>query len=163
MIFIITILLIFSVVFESVVPNLLRGIIPLFIIAVILISSTFKVSNKAFYTSIFIFGVLYDALYTDALILNAFLFLFIGYLSKLIISEKVTFLKSLFFYYLLSLSYVLILFLLTYIYVPYSLINLFFKLKDSIIINTIYFSIIYLFFIGIKNIICNRKQKCSYF
>lgn len=163
MIFIIIILLIISLMLESAVPNLLKNIIPFFIIATILISSSFKINKKNFYVLLFITGFIYDLLYTDALILHSFIYLFIGYLSKLILSHDASFFKYIFYYYLLSLTYVLILFLITYVYVPHNIINLIFKLRDSLIINTLYFCVLYLIFIGIKRISCNRNKKYSYF
>lgn len=163
MIFVVIILLIFSLLLETIIPNLLRGIIPFFMVAAILVSSILRIDTKKFYITVFIIGVLYDFFYTNTIILNGFMFFFIAYLSKLIINEDIVFFRTLFFYVLLSLSYVLILFLLTYIYVPQSIIDILIKLKNSAIINFAYFTIIYLLSFLLRHFICNRNKKRSYF
>lgn len=163
MIFIMILLFVLSIILESIVPNLLKGFIPLFVIAIILVSSTFRLKENAFYVVIFLSGLLYDFLYTNTIILNAFIFLFIGYLSKMIVGDKIGFFKLLFFYYLLSCLYFLIMFLFTYLYLPHNLINLLSKYINSIAINTFYFLMLYLLFIGVKQVISNRNKKHSYF
>ena len=68
-------LLFISVFLESIIPNLIREFIPFFMIAAIIIISSFKIGDKKVYTTIFIFGVCYDLLYTNLIIFHGFLFI----------------------------------------------------------------------------------------
>lgn len=163
MIYLTIILLFISIILEGIIPNLLKDTMPLFIISIIIISSTFKIDNKEFYISIFLSGIIYDLFYTSTLFLNGFIFIFLAYLSKILTDKNINFIKTLFYYYLLSFLYILIMFYFTYFYVPKSLLNLLILYKNNIIINSLYFTIFYISLIGIKNIISNRYKKHSYF
>ena len=96
MIYLTVTLLFISIILEGIIPNLLRDILPLFTVAIIIISSTFKIDDKEFYISIFLSGVVYDLFYTSTLFLNGFIFVFLAYLSKMLVDKNINFIKALF-------------------------------------------------------------------
>ena len=163
MIYLTVTLLFISIILEGIIPNLLRDIFPLFTVAIIIISSTFKIDDKEFYISIFLSGVVYDLFYTSTLFLNGFIFVFLAYLSKMLVDKNINFIKALLYYYLLSFLYIIIMFYFTYFYVPKSLIYIITIYKNNMIINSLYFSLFYLVLVGFKNITSNRYKKHSYF
>ena len=163
MIYLSIILIFISIILEGIIPNIFRDIMPLFIISIIIISSTFKIESKNYYISIFILGVIYDMFYTSTIFLNGFIFLFIAYISKSLVNNQTNFIKAIFYYYILSFLYIIIMFYFTYFYVPKSMIELLIIYKNSIIINTTYFILFYFMFVGIKNINSNRNRKKTYF
>lgn len=163
MIYLTVTLLFISIILEGIIPNLLRDILPLFTVAIIIISSTFKIDDKEFYISIFLSGVVYDLFYTSTLFLNGFIFVFLAYLSKMLVDKNINFIKTLLYYYLLSFLYIIIMFYFTYFYVPKSLIYIITIYKNNMIINSLYFSLFYLVLVGLKNITSNRYKKHSYF
>lgn len=163
MIYITIFLFLLSIMLEGIIPSLFKDIMPLFIIVMIIISSTFNIENKYLYIIIFLSGIIYDLLYTSTIFLNGFIFIFIYYISKMLIDNNINYIKAIFYYYILSILYIIIMFYFTYFYIPKSImyiLNLYIK---SIIINTLYFTFLYTIFIGIKNIISNRNKKHSYF
>lgn len=163
MIYLTVTLLFISIILEGIIPNLLRDIFPLFTVAIIIISSTFKIDDKEFYISIFLSGVVYDLFYTSTLFLNGFIFVFLAYLSKMLVDKNINFIKALLYYYLLSFLYIIIMFYFTYFYVPKSLIYIITIYKNNMIINSLYFSLSYLVLVGLKNITSNSYKKHSYF
>lgn len=163
MIYLTVTLLFLSIILEGIIPNLLRDIFPLFTVAIIIISSTFKIDDKEFYISIFLSGVVYDLFYTSTLFLNGFIFVFLAYLSRILVDKNINFIKALLYYYLLSFLYIIIMFYFTYFYVPKSLIYIITIYKNNMIINSLYFSLSYLVLVGLKNITSNSYKKHSYF
>lgn len=163
MIYLTVTLLFISIILEGIIPNLLRDIFPLFTVAIIIISSTFKIDDKEFYISIFLSGVVYDLFYTSTLFLNGFIFVFLAYLSRILVDKNINFIKALLYYYLLSFLYIIIMFYFTYFYVPKSLIYIITIYKNNMIINSLYFSLSYLVLVGLKNITSNSYKKHSYF
>ena len=163
MIYLTVTLLFISIILEGIIPNLLRDILPLFTVAIIIISSTFKIDDKEFYISIFLSGVVYDLFYTSTLFLNGFIFVFLAYLSRILVDKNINFIKALLYYYLLSFLYIIIMFYFTYFYVPKSLIYIITIYKNNMIINSLYFSLFYLVLVGLKNITSNSYKKHSYF
>lgn len=155
-------LLFISVFLESIIPNLIREFIPFFMIAAIIIISSFKIEDKKVYTTIFIFGVCYDLLYTNLIIFHGFLFILLFYICKIILKNSKNFFFMIFTYYLLIAIYCLIMFLFTMIYSNTNYIYLFIIIFKSLFINSIYFIITYVLFIGINCLIRNRNKKRSY-
>ena len=98
MIYLSIILIFISIILEGIIPNIFRDIVPLFIISIIIISSTFKIESKNYYISIFILGVIYDMFYTSTIFLNGFIFLFIAYISKSLVNSQTNFIKAIFYY-----------------------------------------------------------------
>lgn len=158
-----SVLLLISFLLDVIVPNLLRNFIPFFVIAIIVISSFFKMDDFWYYLVIFITGVAYDLTCTSAVFLHGFLFCFIGYLSKLVLSNKSGFIASLLAYYGLSVLYVFLIMILTFTYVPDMIISINNKIFNSFIINSVFFITFYLLFIGLVGLIWNRSKKSSYF
>lgn len=77
-------ILIFSFFAESMFSNLVSSdlvLSPLFtLVSLILIYPYFNKKNSTYYKFCFAIGLLYDLVYTDTMIVNAFLFVFIGWI-----------------------------------------------------------------------------------
>lgn len=157
----IIILFLISLFLSSIMPNILREFIPFFMIAVIVIVSSFKVEEKNIYITCFLFGVIYDLMYTNLVIFHGFLYVFILFLCKMILKNN-NFFLYVFTYYLMVVIYNITMFvfavLCTNVNVNY-IINMGVK---SIFINSIFFVILYLLFIGIRCLFCNRKKRRTY-
>lgn len=162
MIILMVILMIFSLFLDGLVPNLIREFIPFFFVCSLIISSSFEIDNKLYYIIIIIFGLIYDSIYSTSVIINTFSFVLIAYLSKLILKDK-DFFKYLFTYYLMIILYTSIMLLITLPYIKHNYFVLLITLIKSAFINTMYFFILYLVFIGIKCLISHRFKKRSYF
>ena len=156
------ILFIISLLLESLVPNMIREFIPFFMIATLVILNYFKDYDDKRLLLIFVFGVLYDLFYTDLVLFHAFVYSFLFLLSTLIIKEKKNFFLMLFAYYLLIILYSLFMYLFSSLYMTINLINIINTTVKSLLINSLYFIFIYLIFIGIKCLICNRRKKRTY-
>lgn len=89
----ITLILLFIISFflELLLPNLIRAFIPFFVIVSILIISTYKIDETKVYISLALFGILYDLIFTNLLILHAFVFVFLYYLSSIILNKSKNF------------------------------------------------------------------------
>ncbi len=155
------ILLLISVLLEGIIPNLLRCITPFFVICIILIGGINSKNDNYFYITCFIFGIIYDLLYTNTIFLHGFIYLFLAWLSNLI-PKKSNFIKTFFYYLSFILIYALILFLFTFLYKSYSIINFIHILYDGLFINIIFFLISYLIYFVINCIFKNRFKKRSY-
>lgn len=148
----IVIITIFSFLLEGIVSNIVSInsslFVPLFsIISLILIYPFFNNDNSNFLKISFIIGLFYDFVYTDTLILNAFIFLTIGYLIKQI-NKRIT--NNVF-----NVIFMSILVISTYRIVTYSVLvftnylswNFEYLLKSiysSLILNIIFVVIVYL-------------------
>lgn len=137
---------------DGVMPNLFRWFIPFFMIGVIVIFAASFIDDKSYYITLFVFGFLYDHFFFETVFLNAFTFLLIGYLAKMLLKKRHDFLNKVLTYYLVSICYVLVLLLFTIFYVKYDFMILFSKLFNSLFLNTIYFCIIFLFHTGYDEI-----------
>ena len=150
-------ILLFSILLSSVIPNLIIDFIPFFIIASIIVIGTFNVDKKDIYLITFIFGIIYDLLYTDLVILHAFLFVSILFLSLRIMDGLKNFFLMIALFYLICVLYSLFMYLFSISFSSlniYIIINL---LSKSFLINTLYFMLLYFIFIGIKCLIGNKK------
>ncbi len=156
------ILLLISILLEGIIPNLLRCITPFFVISVILLGGINNNDSKTFYLTCFIFGVIYDLLYTNTIFLHGFIYLFFAWLSSVILPKKSNFLKVFGYYLLFMVTYVLLLILFTFLYKSYSVINIIHILYDGLFINTIFFLFVYLTYFVINCIFKNRLKKHSY-
>ncbi len=156
------ILFIISVLLEVVVPNVLRNITPFFVICVIAVASA-NVNNKnAFYLSSFIFGVIYDLTYTNTVFLHGFIYLFLSWLSLTFLAKKGNFIKTFLCYFILIITYLLIVILFTVFYNSYNMYDVVHILYDGLIINVIYFLIVYLTYNVTNYVFKNRFKKSSY-
>lgn len=79
----IPIILIFSFLFEGLYSSLVRTdtfLCPLFtLVSLILIYPYFNKKNNGYYKICFLVGFLYDLIYTDTIIFNAFIFVLLGF------------------------------------------------------------------------------------
>lgn len=156
------IILFISLFLEAIVPNLIREFIPFFMIAALVIISTFKTEEKHTYLMIFLFGVTYDLLYTDLLIFHGFLFVLFFYLINLLLKQRSNFFLMIFSYYLFIFAYSAIMVFFTFLYTNINYLKLLNFVLKSLFINSIYFIFYYLIFIGAKCLIRNRSKKRSY-
>lgn len=152
----------FSFLLESIFTNIFKEFIPFFIIGSIAIISRFNLDTNKKYIFIFIVGVLYDLLYTNLLFINGFIFCLILFISNLILNKSNNFLKMIFTYYLEILIYSLIMFIYVVLSTNINLYNLVLQIINSIYINSIYFIITYIIFIGIICLIKNKDKKRAY-
>lgn len=155
-------LLSLSLLLSSVIPNLLRDFIPFFMISAIVIISVLSIKEKDMYIIIFIFGILYDLLYTDLVIFHGFIFIGILYLSKIILKDSKNFFFIIFNFYLMVILYSILMYLFSFLYTSLNIILLINMVIKSLLINFIFFIIIYVLFIGIKCLISNTKKKNTY-
>ena len=75
-----SLLLILSYFLESIVTNIFKNFIPFFTIATIIIVSRINLKEDKKYIFIFIFGIIYDLLYTNLLFIHGFIFMLFYYL-----------------------------------------------------------------------------------
>ena len=158
---IVIILFLLSLLLSSIMPNVLKDFYPFFMIAVIVIVSTFKVSKNKLYISTFLFGIIYDLTYTDLVFFHGFLFSFILYLSFVII-KRINFLTCFLSYYLMIIIYGIIMFLFSFLAFNLSFLNVFNTMLKSLFINSFFFIVLYLAFIKIRCLFCNRKKRRTY-
>lgn len=156
------ILLLIAVLLEGIIPNLLRCITPFFVISVILLGGINNKTSKTFYLTCFIFGVIYDLLYTNTIFLHGFIYLFFAWISTVGLPKKNNFIKVLGYYLLFVVIYVLLLVLFTFLYKSYSVISIIHILYDGLFINIIFFLFVYLTYFVINCIFKNRLKKHSY-
>lgn len=156
------ILLIVSILLEGIIPNLLRSITPFFVISVILLGGINSRDDKTFYLTCFIFGVIYDLLYMNTIFLHGFIYLFLAWLGGKMLSKKDNFMKVFACYFLFIITYVLILILFTTLYKPHSIDRVIHILYDGLLINIIFFLLVYLTYFVNNCIFKNRIKKHSY-
>ncbi|MEG2620957.1 MAG: hypothetical protein RSA10_02550, partial [Bacilli bacterium] len=71
--------------------------------------------------------------------------------------------KNLIIYYFTIFIYIITMLLYTSVVNHFNISEVSSVLLTSLAINTVYFSLFYLLFIGIKRVFCNTKNKKSYF
>ncbi len=80
----ITVVLAFSFIFEGIFSNFISTysfLSPLFVLMSLIVIYPFLINDKrSYYKNCFLMGLLYDLIYTDTIIVHAFLFLIIGFL-----------------------------------------------------------------------------------
>lgn len=147
-----------SILLEGIMTNLLTGFLFFYIISLIVISYN-VLSEKKYFVIIFIVGIIFDLIYTSTLFLHGFIFLFLGYLTKLISNRKDGYVKKLITYIILFLTYSLIMVVFTISYNKYDFYELIKIILNSFIINILYFSVVYFV---INYLFCNRKKTKTY-
>lgn len=150
--------LLISVLLEGIFSNVFKDITPFFVLAVILISSLNMKNNKKYYMLLIIIGVIYDLLYTNSLIIHAYIYVLIGYLISQNDMKKNNIIKLIGNYFLCILIYTLLMIVFTFAYTKYSLNIIINILFNGLIINLVYLLIIYLLY----KIIGNRFIKKTY-
>ncbi len=156
------ILLIISFLLEGILSNLILSFVPCFMISGIVLGSLLVKSNKAYYVITIIFGIIYDLTYSSTFVLNTSIFFLISYVIKMIDNDKNYFITILKFY-LSIIIYGLLKSLISIGIIGSFTIQGILDLLRSTLLNTTYFSLFYLLFIGIKRVINHRKEKSSYF
>lgn len=152
-----------SIITDVILSITLKNFIPLFSLSALIISIYLLKDNKDSYILIFIFGIIYDLVNTDFILLHAFIFISLNYIIKIFLNKNNNFIKTLIIYVLSCFIYGLVIILFTFLYNNYNYSMLLYKLKNSIILNVIYFTVLYISFIGINNVYCNTIKKTSYF
>ena len=125
--------------------NKLNYLYPMLTIS--LIPFLYNFSTKDYYRFIFILGIIYDLLYSNFFLLNAFVFLLIGYIDIAITRIfKVNIIVYITLIILNICIYDFILFVLVCLtdYQSLSIMDYFYKIKNSIILNLIFGIICYL-------------------
>lgn len=153
---------IISVLLEGILPNVLKNVNLFFIICIIVMGNINKKDENFFYLICFIFGVIYDLMYTNAVFLHGFIYLFLAWLSNKILGKKKNFINMFFCYFILIIIYVISLVLFTLPYKSYNISKIIHLLCDGLIINVLYFIFVYLTYIVINCIFKNRLKKRSY-
>ena len=122
-------------------------LIPLFtLMSLILIYPYVYHIKKDYYKICFFLGLLYDITYTDTLFLNAFIFLFIGYIITKI-SKIIK--NNIYNNILISIIIISIYRIVTYIillvinYTKFDILNLVFSIINSTLLNILYIIITY--------------------
>ncbi len=156
------ILFIISILLEGVLPNILRNITPFFVICVIILGSIYNNNQDKFYLSCFVFGIIYDLIYTNFIYLHGFIYLFLAWISFSLLNKKSGFIKIFLTYFLQMFIYVFILVLFTFFYGHYDFYKIIHILCDGIIVNIIYFLLVYLTYFVINCIFKNTNKKYSY-
>lgn len=156
------VLFIISILLEGILPNVLKNVNLFFIISVIVLGNINKKDDKFFYLICFIFGVIYDLLYTNTIFLHGFIYLFLAWTCSKVISKKNNFINMFFCYVFLMITYVMTLIIFTLPYNSYSIIKIIHLFYDDFIINVFYFLIIYITYFAINCIFKNRLKKRSY-
>ena len=142
----------------SLYSQLIFNFIPLFTIVSLLIIYPFYYKNNNYYYKIcLITGLLYDLLFTNTLILNMLLFLFMGLIiSALYNNKENNILYGLLFNSFILLSYHLsiIIILILINYLSFSFLSIMSELLSVLIINNLYYIFIYLL---INKILIKKK------
>lgn len=146
------ILFITSILLELILPNLFKDIFPIFSIGIILLGTNIK--DKTFYTMLLLLGILSSFLFSSSIILYSNMFMLIGFIAKLIINKKTSFINYTFSYILISYIYLLILFIYTYFYNNITILKLTRCFISNLLINLGYFVLSYIVYFVIT-----RKNK----
>ena len=141
---------IISLFLEITLPNLFVLFIPFFCLA-----SLTLYNNK--YRYIIMLGIIYDFLFTKSIILHAFIFLFINFFTRKLVKNNI--ITNTIVYLLAITIYLTIMIFYKYIYYKCNIYDIFLIVKNSFIINIIYFIILNIIFVFNSN----RKRKLSYF
>lgn len=121
---------------------------PLFtLISIFIIYPLYRKKEKKYFISIFILGILYDLLYTNLLFFNAVLFVFIGFIIRLIIKNfELSYMKIILYIVIVVVSYetLTLFFLGIFNIIPVSINRLIYKITHSLLINIIYGEILFI-------------------
>ena len=121
---------------------------PLFtLISIFIIYPLYRKKEKKYFISIFILGMLYDLLYTNLLFFNAVLFVFIGFIIRLIIKNfELSYMKIILYIVIVVVSYesLTLFFLGIFNIIPVSINRLIYKITHSLLINIIYGEILFI-------------------
>jgi len=134
---------------------------PMFtVVSIFILYPFFRKSEKKYYIFLFIVGVIYDLLYTNLVFLDGCLFVVLGFISYSIQKTfNYNYLKNILYAIIMVCSYEIIyaFILLVYNMVPITLSGVVYKISHSLIINIIYFELLYI----IINFIPKKYKKIS--
>lgn len=156
------ILFLFSFLLESLSSNLIKDFIPFFPLVVIVVMSVLKLDNKKIIPFLFGLGVLYDLFYTNFIFIHGFIYVLLFYLASFILKENKNFFIMFFSYYIMIFTYSLIMLFYSLIISNVNVLLLVKCIAKSLVINSVYFIMVYIIFIGIKCLIKNIKNKRTY-
>ena len=145
----------------SFLPNTLSYFTPsLTLVSIFLIYPFYRKNIKKYYITIFILGFMYDLFYTNLFFYNAYIYLLLGLIIRIIYKNlEVTWFRNIIYIALLICFYeclnggILFLFHL----VPITFDRLIYKITHSLILNILYGEIIYI----LLKIIPNKYKKIS--
>ncbi len=147
----ILIVLIISFILDSIISNFISLssiFFPLFtLMSLIIIYPYFNSYKNKFYLTCFTIGMLYDLIYTDTIVIHAFLFLLIGFiitklnlvLSNNYVNVAIMGIISIVIYRLIAYGLLLIT-----ASVNFNIMHLFKSIYSSLILNILYVSILYI-------------------
>lgn len=157
------ILFFISLFLELLIPNLIKNFVPFFILTSIIITTLLVEEEKKCYILLFIYGIIYDLISADTLLLNAFLFITLGFITRKLINNGINFIKAFFIYIMEVLLYIVFMMFFTILYSSNNYIMFFSNIISSILTNICYFTLSYACFIGIKCLVSNTKKNSTYF
>lgn len=150
-------LFILSIFLDGVLLNLFSNFI-FFLTLAVIVCTVNKINNN-YFIMLFTIGIIYDLIYTPFIFLHGFIFLSLAYILKKIINKKDGFIKYLLMYVFTIVIYTIVMILFTFLYNNYNLYVLFKNILDSMLLNVLYFSLIYF----VTNyLFCNTKKVKTY-
>ena len=143
------IIMIISLILDGVITNYLPYMVdnlslftPLFtLVSIFIIYPFYRKKEKQYYITIFILGLLYDLLYTNLLFFNAVIFVFLGFIIRIIVKNfEVDYIKIIIYIVLLITLYESLTagVLLVFNIVPITAGKLLYKISHSLLLNIIY-------------------------
>ena len=137
------IIMLLSILLDGIFLCIFKDFISFFYLSCMIILFMINENKKRYYIIIFIFGMIYDLLYNNTLFLDGFLYLFIMYIINFFIKNSNNFIKMFFSYNLSIIIYIIFMYVFA-IYFNNDILRTFLLVKRSIIINYLYFIIIYI-------------------
>lgn len=128
--------------------------------SIFLVYPFFKKKEEKYYIIVAIVGILYDLFYTNLLFFNCFLFLLIGYITKLIYKNlEISPIKIILYIIGIISIYEIVTALIIVILnlVPVTISKVFYKITHSLLLNIIYAEVIYL----LLKLIPNKYKKIN--
>lgn len=137
------IILIISFLLEAIIPCLFKNTILFFTLASMILLYGINKNKKNYFITIFIMGILFDLLYKTSIFIDGFIYVFIMYLLKSLIDNKYNFIRMFLIYNLSILIYAIITFLFSF-YNNLNIIDILLLIKDNLMLNYIFFIVLYL-------------------
>lgn len=149
------IIMIISLILDGVITNYLPFMVdnlslftPLFtLVSIFIIYPFYRKKEKQYYITIFILGLIYDLLYTNLLFFNAVIFVFIGFIIRIIVKNfEVDYIKIIIYIVILITLYESLTagVLLVFNIVPITAGKLLYKISHSLLLNIIYAEILFI-------------------
>ena len=116
------------------------------VISLFFIYPLFTGNNKKYFIYIFIYGIIYDLMFTNLFFYHGFIFLFLGIITFYIYKNlEITFIRNIIYILFLILVYegLFVIFILIFNLVPITLFKYLYKVSHTIISNVIYGELLY--------------------